>query len=700
MYIRFAKENMLCFMGSRILPYVLGCLFFVGMLPPAHAYKVNKDNKGRTLKWKSQAISWELNPGAFKKIPAAQLQAIFLKAFKKWQDIKCSKVSFVFRGISTRYANNKDKRNVISFPANFATKHGAQILFSSGFRMDANGHITDFDIELNPGINWSTGPSGGGQDLEAVATVLAGRLLGLADSSTKGATMEGSSFLTGDISRRSLHWDDVEGASFLYPTGGAGCTAKTNCSQDADCSSVDLVCQSGKCAGAKNSKAGTNICKPCKTSGDCGTSMACDLLSNATYCLQLCSPDGLCPTNYSCNGSGINAQCLPATGLCAAAGCTKDADCSGGFKCKSGKCKPECDTNADCPSTKPQCQGGRCAAKGSCSRDLDCSVGMVCKAQQCVPSGDKCTQNSDCKNAGEKCITGYCKLVSSCKTDNDCPNGQICKNSYCQPSTSPCQNGKKQTCSCGPKSGSQTCVGGKWDTCQCGGPLTCTPSSTQKCTCTGSQSGTKTCAADGSAWGACQCGGGKQICKPGATQVCACPGSKQGAQSCANDGLRWETCQCSGGCTDGQTQNCTCGTQQGTQTCTNKIWSTCQCSGGKQNCVPGSTQVCVCPGNKQGAQSCANDGLRWEACQCEGAKPSTDTGTQSDGGTSSVQCESHGQCPASQICAKGVCTSQQPAKTGCGCNTTPSQQGTLWLLLLLLALPFVTRMVPISRSIQ
>ena len=35
-------------------------------------------------------------------------------------------------------------------------------------------------------------------------------------------------------------------------------------------------------------------------------------------------------------------------------------------------------------------------------------------------------------------------------------------------------------------------------------------------------------------------------------------------------------------------------------------------------CTPGATQVCVCPGGKQGAQHCNSQGTGWERCQCPG----------------------------------------------------------------------------------
>lgn len=48
-------------------------------------------------------------------------------------------------------------------------------------------------------------------------------------------------------------------------------------------------------------------------------------------------------------------------------------------------------------------------------------------------------------------------------------------------------------------------------------------------------------------------------------------------------------------------------------------------------CDPGATQACVCASGENGAQSCAEDGSRWEGCVCEGGKPSTG-GDDTEGG--------------------------------------------------------------------
>lgn len=671
-------QNQQCW-GRRCWSVVVVLLVLLCCYDLAHAFEVNKDAKGKTLRWPTMPISWELNPGAIQGVTSGDLENVFKQAFQKWQNIKCAKLTFLYRGLSTKYQNRTDKSNVISFPANFEGKYGKGILFNTNYAFDNNGNLTDIDVELNPQINWAINPQSSAQDLESVAVVVAGHIMGLATSKVQGASMYGQ-FLGGDISKRSLHPDDIAGVCALYQGGGP------QCSTTPDCGSVDLECQGGQCVLAKNTQALAKVCKPCSSVGDCDADMACDLINNTTYCLQLCSPDGLCPPNYSCNGSGVGAQCLPTAGLCAATACQSDSDCAGGFLCKQGKCVPECQVDSDCPATKPRCLSGKCGTAGSCSRDLDCSAGEVCKNQKCEPSGKSCTQDSEC-SAGEKCVQSRCQLVTPCSSDNDCPANHACKQGFCQRTNTQCQPGATQSCACSAGgSGTQTCdSSGQWGACQnCGGNKVCTAGQSQKCACTGGSDGTQVCANDGTRWESCQCAGG---CNPGATQACSCSGGGSGTQTC-DANKQWGACQGCGGnksCVPGATQQCACvGGTMGAQTCATdgSRWEPCLCDG-PSTCTPGSTQQCFCPGNTQGAQTCATDGTRWESCQCGTNSTGSETTSSPDGGDPVVgKCETHGQCPANQICVRGLCSSQQPGGTGCSCETAPSSPG-LWLLLLL-----------------
>ena len=577
------------------------CLVGLWSLSPlAHAYEYNKNQKnGQPLRWsKGQQIQWYLNLGAFTKIPKTVIETTFKKAFDDWKKINCADLTFVYRGVANIAPSNKDKKNVIAF---LPTSGGT--IMSTSYGLDANGNLSDIDVRLSPTVDWSVTPNGGQQDLEGAAMYVVGLLIGLSSSKVMDATMFGT-FQAGDISKRTLDTDDLNGACFLYPNNKAQCAADTDCPPG-------LSCKSAKCALTAPTKQ-PNMCKLCQKDADCGAGYTCDFFGGDSVCIQKCSPDNLCPTGHTCNGTGFAALCYPDPGICPAQTCTSDADCAtggGGHKCITGKCVlPNCTPN--------KVQGCFCGNKKG--------------TQKC--SADGATWgNCDCSGSGTVC-TGGASQACKCSDGKDgtqtcASDGSKWEDCKCGGTTTTCTAGASQACTCTDgKSGTQACAsdGSKWETCTCGGTGgVCTPGGTQTCVCTDGKNGSQSCASDGKSWGQCTCGGGTgNVCAPGSTQACICTNGSSGAQSCNTDGKAWGQCSCQGTpttCTNGQQQACTCaGGGSGTQFCNSGAWAACNCQGttNPQTCpAEGATKPCTCADGAASTQLCT--GGQWAACNCQ-----------------------------------------------------------------------------------
>ncbi len=596
-------------MNKKVLFSLLAIIFFSAWPETSDAYKFNY-YKGRPVRWpRGKAVFIALNVGPFKKIPAKTVSDTFRKALNMWKAVKCANTStFLFTGMTNATATLRDKKNVIEF-----TNALGNILFRPNYLYDVKGNLTEVDIKINAKIAWSTKPQGNDQDLLSMALAVMGHFLGLATSTEAKATM-GGSFMYGDISKRTLHPDDVNGICALYPNN------RPQCSTDRDCAPFGLGCQASKCV-QKKPPLKKKYCQLCQTNKDCEAGMVCDYLGTQSVCLQLCSPDDLCPNGQACNGTGVGAQCFPLSGVCPKQKCKTKADCTApGYICKNGQCVPECVGDADCPKNKPHCQNGKCVASTGCLHDSDCASTEKCVNQKCVPKNPStCTpkQTQSCT-----CANGQ-KGSQTCNAD-----GKSWTPCQCQGGPGTCTPNQTQSCTCANgQKGSQTCNadGKSWSQCQCqGGPATCTPNQTQSCTCTNGQKGSQTCNADGKSWSQCQCQGGPATCTPNQTQSCTCANGQKGTQTCNADGKSWTPCQCQGGpvtCTPNQTQSCTCTNgQKGTQTCNadGKSWSQCQCQGEPSGCTPNQTQSCFCANGQQGSQTCNADGKSWTPCQCQG----------------------------------------------------------------------------------
>lgn len=84
----------------------------------------------------------------------------------------------------------------------------------------ASGEIQDADIDVNAeGFFWTAGDAMIVNDIQNTVTHEIGHLIGLAHTGDSEATMFASS-APGDVAKRTLHPDDIDGICTIYPVGG------------------------------------------------------------------------------------------------------------------------------------------------------------------------------------------------------------------------------------------------------------------------------------------------------------------------------------------------------------------------------------------------------------------------------------------------------------------------------------------------
>ncbi len=137
----------------------------------------------------------------------------------------------------------------------------------------------------------------------------------------------------------------------------------------------------------------------------------CNRTCDAELCVD--SPP-LCTSNDECT-SFLAPFCV--SGSCAE--CAQNGDCPGeSDQCLSGKCKPPCSQNEQCPLLH-SCQNGECVESG-CTTDKECYFLLgdsraACDAGECrLP----CQSSSEC-SAFDVCQDGVCVFVG-CDTDEEC----------------------------------------------------------------------------------------------------------------------------------------------------------------------------------------------------------------------------------------------------------------------------------------
>ena len=181
----------------------------------------------------------------------------------------------------------------------------------------------------------------------------------------------------------------------------------------------------------------------------CDSPKACKAVGFDGVCRSgKCASQVLCADDVEC---GLGENCV--SGNCAFTGCGADSDCST-HRCRTDvfACA-ECGTNADCPASRPVCDGSNkcvqcnddtectppgpahcnaqaggcvhCLEDKHCPNGLSCGAGHVCTgapAGAACPMGTLCASGSICVAIGgvNTCLPG-CSLAAP-----TCATGQIC----------------------------------------------------------------------------------------------------------------------------------------------------------------------------------------------------------------------------------------------------------------------------------
>jgi hypothetical protein len=223
--------------GRRLLAGVLvGCVA-AGSPTPAAAYlKLGGRANGRTvqLKWERLPMRYFITNTGVPGVTAEQFQAAVGRAFQSWQDVSTAGFSGTFAGFTPASARDDDGMTTLGFlprPDQDRVLAATRILTN-----EMTGEIVEADIFFNSAFPWSVSSTGetGRFDVESIALHEVGHLLGLGHSAigetelqpggrrrviASSAVMFPIAFTAGNIEERTLHPDDIAGASDIYPDG-------------------------------------------------------------------------------------------------------------------------------------------------------------------------------------------------------------------------------------------------------------------------------------------------------------------------------------------------------------------------------------------------------------------------------------------------------------------------------------------------
>ena len=177
------------------------------------AYQVSKTAGGADIKWFIPDVVYYINPSGG---PTNNLSAI-RASMQTWTDVASSDFTFIDGGTTANAsAGTNDGVNIVCFGPMGLTGTLAQ---NSFWYYPSSGHIIDSDIQFNTSYIWRIDGSPGVYDVQNIGTHEFGHSLSLADlynavDSEKTMYSYGSA---GETKKRSLHQDDIDGITYLYP---------------------------------------------------------------------------------------------------------------------------------------------------------------------------------------------------------------------------------------------------------------------------------------------------------------------------------------------------------------------------------------------------------------------------------------------------------------------------------------------------
>ena len=177
-------------------------------------------------------MSYSLFVGGSKRLTVEELRPIIFQSYSAWTSVRCDGVPIQLDVAETEAASLCDRSvfnseggnlNTVAFVADWVARdHDPDAFALTSVWHDSAGLIHDADMELNEeNRTFDDCPVGAScpfVDVQNVVTHEAGHFFGLAHSSDPEATMLASA-PTGEIKKRTLAADDIDGICNAYPPG-------------------------------------------------------------------------------------------------------------------------------------------------------------------------------------------------------------------------------------------------------------------------------------------------------------------------------------------------------------------------------------------------------------------------------------------------------------------------------------------------
>lgn len=212
----------------RALAAISAWLLALALGSPAAAFQRSRDPDTQAcLWWRNRLVSVHLNQNCSLDVARANCENAVWTTLDQWNQPICSDFQFVSAGNTARTDLGFDEEhwddniNLIIWQESTWYPHDPTAIALTTTTYDLlTGEIVDTDVEFN-GVDYTHTTAESPQALVDIANTLAheaGHMLGLDHSADRSASMYAFA-QQGEITKRDLAQDDIDGLCHIYPLG-------------------------------------------------------------------------------------------------------------------------------------------------------------------------------------------------------------------------------------------------------------------------------------------------------------------------------------------------------------------------------------------------------------------------------------------------------------------------------------------------
>lgn len=200
---------------KRALLAIALCL---GSALPASAYVIRRDARGLPVRWPAASLPVRYRVGVSGAAWADEaLTGAVVRAFQAWNRVPGSYLRFRCAGRTDATRAAPDGDNCVIWITTGWPYRPETIAYTTVW-LDGSSRVIDADIELNAeAFTWSPVGAPGAVDVQNTVAHEVGHFVALAHSLDSTETTMFPIILLGEVLKRSLNPDDVEGLRALYP---------------------------------------------------------------------------------------------------------------------------------------------------------------------------------------------------------------------------------------------------------------------------------------------------------------------------------------------------------------------------------------------------------------------------------------------------------------------------------------------------